>query len=222
MKKIITKVLYKMYIIKNRFIRTAIRKVISYIDGGQYYSYYLRRILKEYHNIEIGNGSYGSCFDPVKTSPNVKVGKYVSVASNVHFYTRNHAYWKVSSHPIFYNKLLGNVKEDTVLNSQLEIGNDVWIGQNVVVLPSCNKIGDGVVIGAGAIVTKDVPDYAIVTGVPAQVVKYRFSEQQINELKQIKWWNWDDKKIRENSEYFEDIDSFIKKFGEKINEKNSI
>lgn len=214
MRRFITYFLCKMYRIKNRFVRTAIRKMISYIDGGQYYSHYLREILKKYHNIEIGIGSYGSCFDPVKTSPNVKVGKYVSVASNVHCYTRNHAYWKVSSHPIFYNKVLGNVTEDTVLNSRLEIGNDVWIGQNVVILPSCNVIGDGAVIGAGTIVTKDVPEYAVVSGVPGKVMKYRFNESQIKALKKIEWWNWDDKKIRQESKYFDDIDTFIEKFGE--------
>ena len=214
MRKIITGFLYKLYVIKNKFVRTAIRKMISYIDGGQYYSYYLREILKNYHNVEIGIGSYGSCFDPVKTSPNVKIGKYVSVASNVHFYTRNHAYWKVSSHPIFYNRVLGNLTEDTVLNSKLEIGNDVWIGQNVVILPSCNVIGDGAVIGAGAIVTKNVPDYAVVSGVPGKVMKYRFNESQIDALKKIKWWNWNDEKIRHESKYFDDIDLFIEKFGE--------
>lgn len=212
MRKIISSLLYNLYFIKNRFIRTLIRKTISYIDGGQYYSVNLRKILEKYHNVQIGIGSYGSCFDPVKTSPNVKIGNYVSVASNVHFYTRNHAYWKVSTHPIFYNKVLGNLKEDTVKNTRLEVGNDVWIGQNVVILPSCNRIGNGVVIGAGAIITKDIPDFAIVAGVPGKIIKYRFNEEQINKLNKIQWWSWRDDKIRKNSEDFEDINKFIDKY----------
>lgn len=212
MKTIISNILYKLYIIRNKHIRTLLRKMISYFDGGQYYSKNLRKILKKYHNVEIGIGSYGSCFDPVKTSPNTIIGKYVSVASNVHFYTRNHAYWKVSSHPIFYNRLLGNLKTDSVKNTKLEVGNDVWIGQNVVILPSCNKIGNGAVIGAGSIITKDIPDYSIVVGNPGKVIRYRFNEEQIYKLNKIKWWNWDDSKIRKFSEKFEDINEFIKEF----------
>lgn len=70
---------------------------------------------------------------------------------------------------------------------RVEIGNDVWIGDNVVILKG--KIGDGAVIGAGAVVTRDVPPYAIVAGNPARVIKYRFDDETIRKLLKEKWWD---------------------------------
>lgn len=83
----------------------------------------------------------------------------------------------------------------------VEIGNDVWLGENVVILPGV-KIGDGAVIGAGAIVTKDVKPYAIMGGVPARLIRYRFSEEMIGAFLRIKWWDWPIEKIEENLELF--------------------
>lgn len=74
------------------------------------------------------------------------------------------------------------------------IGNDVYIGTNVVILSGVT-IGDGAVIGAGAIVTKDVPPFAIVVGCPAKILKYRFNDNIINELLNLKWWNLDTKDL---------------------------
>ncbi len=95
------------------------------------------------------------------------------------------------------------------------IGNDVLIMYNAMVLSGVT-IGDGAIVGAGAVVTKDVPPYAIVAGNPARVIKYRFSEEQIKALLQIRWWNWTDKEIRNFEKYFHDVDTFITKAYEKI------
>jgi hypothetical protein len=71
-----------------------------------------------------------------------------------------------------------------------EIGNDVWIGDRVVIMSGV-KIGDGAIVAAGAVVTKDVPPYAIVGGVPARVIKYRFDEKTIHRLLDLQWWRYD-------------------------------
>ncbi len=96
-------------------------------------------------------------------------------------------------------------------NRRVIIGNDVWLGANVIITNFAN-IGDGVVAGAGAIITKDVPDYAIVAGVPARIIGYRFKPEQIKALKKIAWWNWNDEKIRENfDDFYLSADDFIHK-----------
>ncbi|MBM6749851.1 CatB-related O-acetyltransferase [Megamonas rupellensis] len=77
------------------------------------------------------------------------------------------------------------------------IGNDVWIGYKAIILAGV-KIGDGAIIGTGALVTKDVPAYSIVGGVPAKIIRKRFSEDIINELEILKWWDWPKQKIAQN------------------------
>lgn len=91
----------------------------------------------------------------------------------------------------------------------VHIGNDVWIGARAMILDGVS-VGDGAVIGAGAIVTKDVPPYAIVAGVPAKIIRYRFSEDIINKLLTIKWWDKDIEWLKSRIECFSDIDKFIR------------
>lgn len=95
--------------------------------------------------------------------------------------------------------------------SRSVIGNDVWLGKNVIITNGAN-IGNGVIAAAGAIITKDVPDYAIVAGVPAKIIRYRYTQEQINKLNAIAWWNWSDDKIRKcYDDFFENVDIFIQK-----------
>jgi acetyltransferase-like isoleucine patch superfamily enzyme len=92
------------------------------------------------------------------------------------------------------------------------IGNDVWIGERAIIFYGVH-VGDGAVIAAGAIVTKDVPPYAIVGGVPAKIIDFRFDNRKVKELLRIAWWNWSEEKICKNIRFFyEDIDNFIRRF----------
>jgi virginiamycin A acetyltransferase len=87
------------------------------------------------------------------------------------------------------------------LKGAIEIGNDVWIGTGSTILTGV-KIGDGAVIAVNAVVTNDVPPHGIACGTPAKVLKYRFSEEIIKELLEIKWWNWEIEKIKKNKDLF--------------------
>ncbi len=83
----------------------------------------------------------------------------------------------------------------------LSIGGDVWIGANVLILRSVKYVGHGVVIGAGSVVTKDIPEYGVEAGVPARVIKYRFKPAIIKALLELKWWEWPDEKVQAYSAF---------------------
>ena len=214
MKIVVILLLKQLYRINNTSLRSVLLKLIANIDGGQAFSTHARKLLENYHGIRIGIGTYGACFDMKQVfvgKGNLKIGKYCSFAPFVSIYTRNHPYSFPSTSPFFFNSSWGGVSEDTVQHHSLEIGNDVWIGQYSVILPSVSKIGDGAVVGAGSIVTKDVPDYAIVVGNPAHVIKYRFDDKTINRIKASKWWDRETTDLRQNIKDFQDIESFLLK-----------
>lgn len=131
----------------------------------------------------------------------------------------NHPLTVLSTHPFLYWDIPGyggyfsGVAHRTEIRKikKSRIGNDVWLGQNVIITNGA-CIGNGVIAAAGAVITKDVPDYAVVAGVPARVIRYRYTTEQIEALNRIAWWDWPDEKIREcYDDFFEDVQVFIEK-----------
>jgi virginiamycin A acetyltransferase len=188
----LTNLFYHLYSIKP--LRKIIIKVISKLEGGEFYSVTLRRIASSYHNVQVGMYSYGSCFIFRNIAPGTEIGRYCSFADGVTIFNGNHPLENKSMHPFFYNPRCKYVTKDMIARTRLIIGNDVWIGHNAIILPSVKAIGDGAVIGAGSVVTKDVLPFAVVTGNPAKIIKYRFSEDKMREIMKSAWW---DKNIEE-------------------------
>lgn len=154
-----------------------------------------------------------------------KIGKYCSIANDVTIGAHKHPIHTLTSSPICYQKdcstLGGNLgieKPLTYLHEmglkKVTIGNDVWIGIKATIMPDIT-IGDGAVIGSNAVVTKDVPPYAVVVGVPAKIIKYRFDEETIKDLLELKWWNYPESFIKDLP--FEDVKECIKLLRENIN-----
>jgi acetyltransferase-like isoleucine patch superfamily enzyme len=162
----------------------------------------LRRIFKDYHHIEIGLYSYGSCFNPHAIASRTQIGRYCSFADGVRVFNGNHPVEFKSTHPYFYNPAFGYVEKEMIPRNTLKIGNDVWLGYNSVILPGVETIGDGAVIGAGAIVTKNVPDFGVVVGNPARVVRYRFPEEIRKQISNSQWWNKNIEQIRQEMPEF--------------------
>lgn len=138
---------------------------------------------------------------------NVDIGNYCSIASYCAIGGGAHPTNYVSTSPIFYNKKDGPIIFEN--NKKVIIGNDVWIGESVFIKDGI-KIGNGAIIGAHSVVTHDIPSYAIVAGAPAKIIRYRFTERQIKELEEIKWWNMNDKELKKVLKNFDNIDQFLK------------
>lgn len=191
--------------------RKIIKKIILKREGGMMKTTTLRRIYKEAYNISIGEYTYGwlgEMFDGPMT-----IGKYTSIGPEVKRLAVNHVLSGVTSHPCAFNPEVGWVKKDPRERSFLSIGNDVWIGTRVTILPSVKEIGDGAVIGAGAVVTKDVEPYSIVAGVPAKEIGQRFANDPKlqDQLKDSKWWDLTESALKELLPYFDDPEVFLDK-----------
>jgi virginiamycin A acetyltransferase len=186
---------------------------------------FLKNIIKN-PNIIIGDYTYYDDFENVNNfEQNVKyhfdfigdkliIGKFCMIASDVKFIMNgaNHLTKSISSYPF---AIFGEDWKDAMEGKQYpnkgntEIGNDVWIGFNSTIMPGV-KIGDGAIIATNTTVTKNVEPYAIVGGNPAKEIKKRFSQDQIEKLLEIKWWNWEIEKITKNvkkltSDNFEEL-----------------
>ena len=171
-----------------------------------------------YRFAKIVNSSLGdfSYVGPHSWLVAASVGKFCSVAPNCKIGLAAHSVNFLSTSPIFTETKNGTGfswtrKNFFVPTKLVRVGNDVWIGERALILGGVS-VGNGAVIGAGAVVTKDVPAYvvtkdvpayAIVGGVPAKLIRFRFSEERIAELEKSAWWNWSEKRLREQIALFQ-------------------
>lgn len=146
------------------------------------------------------------------------VGKFSAIGQRVRNRLGNHPSRDfVSIHPVFYSTAprcginFADKEYFEEYGGRVTIENDVWVGADVTLMDGIT-IGSGAIVGAGAVVTKDVPPYAIVGGIPAKLIRYRFSEETILNLLNFKWWDKNISWLRENYQSFHHIDTFAKRF----------
>ena len=188
-----------------------------YPRAGDKQTVYLKNVITN-PNIQVGDFTFYNDFvnDPTEFEKNnvlyhypvnhdrLIIGTFCSIACGAKFLfnSANHSMKSLSTYPfpIFFDEWgLDKMQVATAWDNKgdIVIGNDVWIGYEAVILAGV-MIGDGAVIGARAVVTKDVPPYTVVGGVPAKEIKKRFSQQTIEELLRLKWWDWDEDRIARN------------------------
>ena len=188
-----------------------------YPRTGDTQTVYLKNVITE-SGIEIGDYTMYNDFvnDPRDFEKNnvlyrypingdkLKVGKFCSIACGAKFLftSANHTMHSISTYPfpIFFEEWgldVTNITSAWDNKGDIVIGNDVWIGYEAIVLSGVT-IGDGAIIGTRAVVTKDVPPYTIVGGIPAKPIRKRFSDEVISKLLELQWWNWPENRIKEN------------------------
>lgn len=145
---------------------------------------------------------------------NVTIKKFCSIGPNLLAGYGIHPIDGISTSPMFYSTVKQNGVTFSASNKvdeykSIDIGNDVFIGANVTILDGVT-IGHGAVIGAGAVVSKDIPPYAVAVGSPIRIIKYRFEEDTIQRLLEIKWWEWDEERLKDVEKYFHNMDDFLR------------
>jgi len=169
-----------------------------------------------YKNVSLNTvllGDFTYVSDGTKISK-AKIGKFCSIGPDCKIGLGKHPSSKfVSTHPVFFSMLKQAQVSFSNKNrfeefEEINIGNDVWVGANAIILDGVT-VSDGVIIGAGSVVTKDIPPYAIVGGIPAKIIKYRFERNEIDQLLKIKWWDMDLDYLRKNYKKLHDIKKFL-------------
>lgn len=165
----------------------------------------------------VGDNTYGIYNLNIKrykgSYARVSIGKFCSIAENVVIITGGiHPLEWISTYPL-HERILGSpfpIGGMPYSKGDIVIGNDVWVASNVTIMSGV-KIGDGAVLTAGAIVTKDVPSFSVAGGIPAKIIKHRFTAEQIRLLLEISWWNWPIDRIIDNIDLLSstNIEEFI-------------
>jgi lipopolysaccharide transport system ATP-binding protein len=176
------------------------------------YTQFVSKFRNKPCSVHVGEYTYG--FPKIisfSANERLVIGRYCSIAENVTLVLSEHSLNRVSTFPL-KSRFVLKKEVDEISKGPIVIENDVHVGTGAIVLSNV-RICNGAVIGAGSVVTKDVPPYAIVAGVPAKIIGFRFEQNQIHDLLKIAWWNWSREKITSNIDHFYgNIDNFIKKF----------
>lgn len=209
----------------------SLRKLLWKFLGINFYNFLKNKKhtnLKDADWVQLGKNSYdnGAYVWRWNTNSKLIIGNFCSIANDVHFICDSgyHGESKITSFPLFHEIL---EKEDEVIinnvnykvkdivnqlppqRQNIRIGHDVWIGARSTILPNVS-IGNGVTILAGAIVSEDVPDYAVVGGVPAKVIHFKHEPNTIQKLNAIAWWDWNEEKLKKHvNDFYLTIDEFI-------------
>ncbi|WP_374330133.1 CatB-related O-acetyltransferase [Soonwooa sp.] len=170
---------------------------------------------------EIGRGTYDNGAKVWRwTKSPLIIGNYCSIAHGVNFIVDEgyHQSSEISNYPFIHNKTTEEkcvkIRNTFQQKEGIKIGNDVWIGMNCIILPGV-EIGNGVTIAAGSVVHQNVPDYAVVGGVPARIIKMKHNTETIQKLNKIAWWDWPIRKIDENRiDFYLSIEEFIQKYAD--------
>lgn len=186
----------------------------------KYFRYNLRKCNEFDKTVEIGFGSsiksskfgiFSGCNKNCNID-NAFIGNYVNISWNVTIGPRGHIYTNFTTHDFIYTENEHIYKGGFFEEYHNKIGNDVWIGCNTTILPGV-EIGNGAIVAAGSVVTKSVPKYAIVGGNPARIIKYRFTDEVIEKLENLNWYNWDVNEVIEKKNMLQSLVGFdIEKF----------
>lgn len=196
-------------------IQTFIAKINQFLRDQEVFSRYHDAL--DRGDLIVGKGTYGIPTVDFYKGNDVKViiGNFTSISKDVVLITGgNHPSNWVSTYPFRARLGLANSFKDGMpaTKGNITIGSDVWIGTGVTILSGVT-IGDGAMIGTQAVVTKDIPPYAIAAGIPARVKRFRFDQEIIDQLLEIKWWEWDEKEILDNINLLssDQIEAFLEK-----------
>jgi acetyltransferase-like isoleucine patch superfamily enzyme len=190
-----------------KFLHRMVFNMLCACEGGTMFSKTLRKILKQYYDIDVGCYTYGPCLQPGLLPPKTKIGNYCSIAEGLKVFRRNHPFDRLSQHALFFNSDVGLVLKDTINsneNNPLTVGHDVWIGAEVIITPGCQIIGNGAVVAAGSVVSENVPPFVIVGGVPAKIIRSRFPSEVQKCIEKSQWWS------RQLSELVEKMPIFLR------------
>ena len=193
---------------KNNKLRIGYLSLIKNLKVGKFNTIYEYVSLK---NVELNDYTYVSKHTEIM---NAKIGKFCSIGEQCKIGLGMHPSNFISTHPIFYSTLqqaqITFVKENNSDEyKMINIENDVWIGTRVMIMDGVS-IKNGAIIAAGSIVTKDIPAYAIVAGIPATIIRYRFTKEECQKLENFKWWDKDIEWLKNNQDEICNPEIFFK------------